>query len=402
MKFTKIIALTVIVTIMVNAFFISKCNANEKELQLYAKYACLMDANSGRVLYSKDGDVAVPIASTTKLLTCIIALENGNMEDIVTVSQNAAKMPDVQLNIVSGEQYKLKDLLYSLMLESHNDSAVAIAEHIAGSVEGFAKLMNEKALQIGCLNAHFITPNGLDFKDEGGSHSASAIDMAKIMRYCLTQSEKTEEFLEITRKRSHSFAEVNGKRHFSVSNKNAYLDMADGALSGKTGFTNAAGYCYVGALKNDGNTYIAVVLATGWPPHKTYKWSDTKKLMAYGVNNYNAFDFNEIQLDMKHFAPIPVKNAKSKELGKEIYANISILSDEERSLTMLKQGEKIEVRYELVDSLTAPVSKGTIVGCVKYCINEKVMDMDMIVIENDIEKIDYLWCLKQVKKAMFF
>ncbi|MBQ8730720.1 MAG: D-alanyl-D-alanine carboxypeptidase [Lachnospiraceae bacterium] len=149
MKFTKIIALTVIVTIMVNAFFVSKCNANEKELQLYAKYACLMDANSGRVLYSKDGDVAVPIASTTKLLTCIIALENGNMEDIVTVSKNAAKMPDVQLNIVSGEQYKLKDLLYSLMLESHNDSAVAIAEHIAGSVEGFAKLMNEKALQIG-------------------------------------------------------------------------------------------------------------------------------------------------------------------------------------------------------------------------------------------------------------
>ena len=98
------------------------------------------------------------MASTTKIMTCIIALENGNMEDVVTVSSYAAGMPDVQLNIRAGEQYYLKDLMYSLMLESHNDSAVAIAEHIGGTVEGFATMMNDKARALGCYDTNFITP----------------------------------------------------------------------------------------------------------------------------------------------------------------------------------------------------------------------------------------------------
>ncbi len=131
-------------------------------MQLHAIGAALMDADSGRVLYEKKGNEPLPMASTTKIMTCIIALEKGNLEDVVTVSKYASTMPDVQLRINEGEQYILKDLLYSLMLESHNDVAVAIAEHIGGSVQGFAKMMNDKAKEIGCKNTHFVTPNGLD------------------------------------------------------------------------------------------------------------------------------------------------------------------------------------------------------------------------------------------------
>ncbi len=121
-----------------------------------------MDADSGRVLYGKEEETVLPMASTTKIMTCILALENGSLTDEVEASSHAASQPQVHLGMNKGDRFCLEDLLYSLMLESHNDSAVAIAEHIGGSVEGFAELMNEKAGEIGCTDTHFITPNGLD------------------------------------------------------------------------------------------------------------------------------------------------------------------------------------------------------------------------------------------------
>ena len=172
---------------------------------LHARACVLMDADSGRILAGKDADTAYPMASTTKILTCILALEQGNPDDWVEVSEKAASMPDVQLNMRAGERYRLSDLLYSLMLESHNDSAVAVAEHIGGSVEEFAEKMNRKAWEIGCKNVCFVTPNGLDVADaDGNEHSASAADMARIMRYCAFQSPCRETFLEITRTASRT------------------------------------------------------------------------------------------------------------------------------------------------------------------------------------------------------
>ena len=147
--------------------------------QLYAQSAVLMDADSGRVLFEKNGYEQKPMASTTKIMTLIVTLENANLDEIVTVSQYAAGMPDVQLGIRKDEQYRLGDLLYSLMLESHNDSAVAIAEHVGGSVEGFAEMMNAKARDIGCFNTYYITPNGLDATDEDGTHSTTAAEIGR-------------------------------------------------------------------------------------------------------------------------------------------------------------------------------------------------------------------------------
>lgn len=179
-------------------------------LGLYALSAVLLDGDSGRVLYEKDGETPRANASTTKVLTCILALEKGAGEDLVTVSARAASQPDVQLNIREGEKYYLKDLLYSLMLKSHNDTAVAVAEHIGGSVEGFARMMNAKAAEIGCRDTHFVTPNGLDGEDSGGSHHTTARDLALIMRYAA----RNREFLEITQTREYSFTDAEGKRSF--------------------------------------------------------------------------------------------------------------------------------------------------------------------------------------------
>ena len=241
------------------------------KLNLYAQSAVLIDADSGRVLFEKNGNEILANASTTKILTCIIALEKGNLEDIVTASVEASKQPKVHLGMQEKEQFVLRDLLYSLMLESHNDSAVAIAEHVAGSVEAFADLMNQKAKEVGCNNTYFITPNGLDATDENGSHSTTASDLALIMRYCITESPMREAFLTITGTHSYSFSNVAETRNFSCTNRNAFLNMMEGAFSGKTGFTGKAGYCYVGALKQDERTFIVTLLACGWPNNKNYK-----------------------------------------------------------------------------------------------------------------------------------
>lgn len=164
------------------------------------------------------------------------------------------------------------------MLESHNDAAVMIAETIGGSVEEFASLMNEKAAAIGCTDTHFVTPNGLDASDAGGDHHTTAADLARIMRYCVWISPKAAQFLAVTQTRSYTFWDLEKKNMFNCYNHNALLDQMDGAVSGKTGFTAKAGYCYTGALERDGKRLIVSLLACGWPSHKNYKWADAAKL----------------------------------------------------------------------------------------------------------------------------
>ena len=147
-------------------------------------------------------------------------------------------------------------------------------------------VLYKAAKELGCNKTHFITPNGLDAVDEGGIHATTATELAIIMRYCIKESEKKDDFLTITRTPSYQFKNVKGDRNFSCTNRNAFLSMMEGALSGKTGFTGKAGYCYVGALERDGKSFIVALLACGWPNNKNYKWSDTKVLMEYGIEQY--------------------------------------------------------------------------------------------------------------------
>ncbi len=382
----------------------------DPDLKLYAQAAVLMDADSGRILYEKNSEKIMPMASTTKIMTCILALEYGNLEDYAIASSYAASMPKVKLGVSPNEYYKLEDLLYSLMLESHNDAAVVIAEHIAGSTEAFADMMNQKARDIGCYDTFFITPNGLDAtaSAEDGSvkaHSTTAADLARIMSYCITDSPKKEEFLAITRTPSYSFenylkkdtAITSGGRSFHCNNHNAFLSMMEGALSGKTGFTGSAGYCYVGALRRDERTYVVALLACGWPNNKTYKWSDTKALMNYGLENFEYHQLSEAAYDENKLKPLKVLNGQTRELDSTAYTDVAIDRGEAKDMGfLLNKDEKIDVQLQIADVLTAPVSAGSQVGSIKYLVDGQVYKVEYIVATDDIPAIDFFWCLEQI------
>ena len=336
--------------------------------ELYARYAVLMDAETGRILFSKSGDTEAPMASTTKIMTCILALENGTLTDKVSVSSEAASQPEVSLGMKEGQSFYLKDLLYSLMLESHNDTAVAIAEHIGGSVSEFANMMNTKAEELGCMSTYFITPNGLDAEDENGIHHTTAQDLACMMKYCITESPAKEQFLEITRTGSYTFSDSDGNGSYACTNHNAFLKMMDGALTGKTGFTADAGYCYVGALQNDDRTFIVALLACGWPNNKGYKWSDTRKLMTYGIENYFYRDVGP-SYDPYAELTVVVENGYTGSFPDSKNVDINVSAQGSPVRVLLKQDEEIESEVQLIENIAAPIKAGAQIGEITYSVN---------------------------------
>lgn len=366
------------------------------EPQLFAQSAVLIDGDTGRVLYGKNENAVLPMASTTKIMTCILALENSSPEDVVTVSDYAASMPDVQLNIRKGESYRMQDLLYSLMLESHNDTAVAIAEHVGGSVEQFAEMMNQKARDIGCTNTYFVTPNGLDGtdKEKGKSHSTTAEELAQMMRYCIRQSPKCKEFLEITRSPSHAFSNLERTRSFSCINHNALLTTMEGAISGKTGFTNGAGYCYIGAVEKEEKTFIAALLACGWPPHKTYKWQDMRSIITYANEAYDYYEIlgEEVELDA-----IPVENGIVAETG------LKVCYPEDRTLKILmRKEEPVTIKKKVARSLTAPVEAGAAAGQIDYFVGDDLVASYPIVATERVGLWDLEFCTKTLLNRFLF
>ncbi|WP_461812031.1 D-alanyl-D-alanine carboxypeptidase family protein [Faecalimonas sp.] len=387
----KIIGIVLIGVIFCNI----TVKAVEKPKELYAQSAVLMDADSGRILFEKNGNEKRAMASTTKIMTCILALELGDLESEVEVSENASKQPKVHLGVEKGETFRLRDLLYSLMLESHNDSAVIIAEKISGNVKNFAKLMNKKAKEIGCTNTYFITPNGLDAKDDKGKHSTTAADLAKIMSYCITKSPKKEEFLEITGKKSYQFTNVNKTKTYICHNHNAFLEMMEGALSGKTGFTGEAGYCYVGALRKNDRIFVVSLLGCGWPNNKTYKWADTKQLMKYGIDT---FKYKEIEPEV-HFETMRVKNSIPGQRVRVIVKGKR--KNSERIL--MSEEEEILVKTRLKKEWVAPIKKGEKAGKISYYLNDDQICEYELITANKVEKLTWEWCIEQmIKKYLEF
>ena len=350
----------------------------EKEnnkVQLNALSAALIDGKSGRVLYDKDGQVQKAMASTTKIMTCIVALENSSLDEIVTVSQYASTMPDVQLRIKKDEQYYMRDMLYSLMLESHNDVAVAIAEHVGGSVEGFASMMNQKAKELCCENTNFVTPNGLD----ADGHHTTAVEIAKIASYAI----QNEDFLSITNAANWTFSEITKGRSFMVSNKDKFLYMYDGAIGVKTGFTNNAGYCFVGAVNQNDNIFVSSVLGSGWPPHKNYKWKDTCSLMDYGRDNFKKIDIFHPQT----FVPIYVEDGKEKIV--DLY-----YSDEIHLL--MSSDDYIKIKFYMPKKLVAAVEKYTAIGKARYYVNDEFIKEVPIFTSDKIDKVDFEYCMDEI------
>ena len=390
--------LKTIKTILLMMLFLSGLflvNVQAEALELYAQSAVLVDGDTGRVLFGKNQDEIRAMASTTKIMTCILVLEQGNLDETATVSARAAGQPKVHLGTTEGQRFYVKDLLYSLMLESHNDAAVILAEKTAGSVETFAEMMNKKAEAIGCENTHFVTPNGLDDSDAEGAHVTTAQDLARILCYCIKQSPVREQFLEITQTLSYSFSDIDGTRSYSCANHNAFLGMMDGALTGKTGFTAKAGYCYVGALESEGRTFVVALLGCGWPNNRNYKWSDTKKLMSYGMENYQYCSVN-LQQDT---GKIQVENGipESGNRMDQCYVQTCVEIKGTDSLQILTSNEdKIEAVCYMKKELKAPVKSGQSAGELKILLNGKEICRRKIVTKKGVGEVTYPWCAKKI------
>lgn len=323
------------------ALFRQKGVLADEGLGLKSRSAVLMEAESGRILFELNADEPMAMASTTKIMTCIYAIERGNLDDVVTVSKNAQSQPRVKMGLSEGEKLKLKDLLYALMLESSNDAAVAIAEHISGSEQAFCREITEKAAEIGAENTVFETPNGLDL----GDHHSTAHDMAVIAVYAL----KNSTFRDIIKTPAASFS--SDRRSYSFTNKDRLLSEYKGAIGVKTGYTGKAGHCFVGAAERDGMTLISTVLASGWGSSgKAAKWSDTKKLLDYGFDNYK---MKEIFSGEDFAGEFDVQNA-DKPKGRAVFF--------EGLRLPLKEGETPDIKLEFSDNIQASVRPRDKVG----------------------------------------
>lgn len=425
-----ILSFMLICMIWVTASFAEEQDGRQEELTLYAQSAVLMDGKTGRVLWEKNGDVIRPMASTTKIMTGILALELGlgEKDRTVTASRLAASQPQVHLGMQTGQRFYTRDLLYSLMLESHNDSAVAIAEAAAGSVPEFARRMNQKARELGCEHTWFITPNGLDGKaaDEDGTeriHSTTAEDLARILCYCISESPKAQEFLEITRTSDYSFQDADKKGNYSCHNHNALLTMMEGAITGKTGFTGGAGYCYTGAVEDQGRVFVIALLGCGWPPHKTYKWSDARTLISYGKENYQ---YRELEREVE-LAPLMVRNGVQvlsdstdlprgglldPALQKESWdwqegswmigscqVPLSVQKPAKKLTALVSEQDQIRIVRKLPEILEAPVLEGQVVGAVEYYLNDQRIASYPVLAESGVEQFTFSWCISQIRRA---
>ncbi|MGG6309633.1 D-alanyl-D-alanine carboxypeptidase family protein [Paenibacillus macerans] len=239
---------------------------------VHAQAATVIDVTSGRILFSLRGNDQLPIASLTKIMTAIVAIEHGKLSDTVTVGKNAYAKEGSSIYLQLGEEMSLENMLYGLMLRSGNDAATAIAEHVGGSEEGFVYLMNQKARMLGLSHTQFQNPHGLDAE----GHYSSADDLAKLTAYAL----KNPHFKEIVRTPSKKAPNPNDPWDYKWLNKNKMLRFYDGADGVKTGYTKIAKRCLVSSATRGGQQIAVVTLNDG------DDWNDHRKLLDFGFENY--------------------------------------------------------------------------------------------------------------------
>ncbi len=239
---------------------------------IQAKSAVLMEASNGQVLYAKHARKPLPPASLTKIMTALIVLERCELDEVVTASENAVNTQPSSMNLRVGEQVKVRDLLYALMLRSANDSAVALAEHVAGSVEAFAQLMNQRANELGANQTHFVNPHGL----HAPNHYSTAYDLALIAR----QAMQNETLRQIVGERYYIVERSINQDDLWMVNKAKFLQMYPYAEGLKTGYTRPAGFCFAGSAFKDGRRLIAIVL------NSDQREQDTIALMEHGFNDW--------------------------------------------------------------------------------------------------------------------
>lgn len=337
-----------------------------KPPKIEAGAAIVMDMKSGRVLYEKNAHARKAIASTTKIMTAIVALERGNLEDKVKVSKRAANIGGSTINLKEGEEWTLKELLYGLMLRSGNDAAIAIAEHIGGSVEGFAALMNEKARELGLKNTQFKTPHGLDTP----GHYSTAYELAQLTRYALNNP---------------IISQIVGTQNISVKGRSFYttnemLGAYPGADGVKTGYTGQAGRCLVTSATRNNMRLISVVLNCS---SRTVRAKNSRAILDYAFNNYR---LTKLLDESDNITEIQVSKGKAENVSVVPEKGIEMpLTEEEKS--------KMEMNVCLYyDKLNAPVLSDFEVGYVEFTANGNTIAKVALKTGKSVEKkriIDY-------------
>lgn len=308
-----------------------------------ARSAVVMEAKTGKVIYSRNmRDIKYP-ASTTKIMTLIVALENGNLNDEVTASEDASKTEGSTIWLEPGEKRRMLDLLYGMMLVSGNDATVAVAEHIAGSVPAFAKMMTEKAHTIGAKDTYFVNSSGLP--DE--KHYTTAYDMALIAAYGYNSNPMFEQIVS-TKEMQIPWADNDYDR--VLDNENRMLWLYDGGNGVKTGYTDAAGRCLVSAAKRDGVQLVAVVLDS------LYMWNDSIAMLDYGFDHIKKHKIVKKNEDVK---TVYVSAGRQKQLQLKASEDFYIPMDKDDNSDI---DDKIKTRVEAPDRIEAAISKGDHIG----------------------------------------
>ncbi len=341
---------------------------------LQARACLVLDRESKQVLAEKDAYTKRPMASTTKIMTCTIVLEQANLSDVVEISKKAGGTGGSRLGLKAGDKITVRDLLYGLMLRSGNDTAVALAEHVGGSVEGFANLMNEKAKELGLTNTHFVTPHGLDQQE----HYTTAYELALLTDYAL----KNEKFANIVATKTCEIHINNQPRQ--ISNTNELLGNLNGVNGVKTGFTNGAGRCLVTSITRNGHQIVCVVLGADT---KKIRTTDSVKLIEYSFSKYEYMNVKEkiqekFNTWLQEEAPnIGFNKAKETQIEYEVQSSnitwVPILKEEQKDL---------EVRIDYQKNLETPISKGHVIGKIEVVLKDKVLFQTDILLKQNITK----------------
>lgn len=314
MKKKKKLIIHILITAMMIVLIPERSNAL---VSVSARSAILMEQSSGRVLFQKDAHKQSRIASITKIMTAILAIESGKMEETVKINEQVVRVEGSSANLIPGEKIKLEDLVYGLMLRSGNDAAIAIANHVGGSLEGFVFLMNQKAEEIGMTNTHFANPHGLDDHE---NHFSTAYDMALLTRYAM----KNDKYKEISSTKVHRTPHPTENWDRKWANKNRLLDMYDYCTGGKTGFTKRAKRTLVTTATKGKMDLIAVTL------NAADDWNDHIQMYETG---YQTFDFEEV------LQKGVVKEIKDKFYYKKVYVKYNFyypVSSKEKHLFQIE------------------------------------------------------------------
>lgn len=352
-KLNAFICIVIALTILFN----SSVKAQDKKLNIDAKCAIAMDSKSKIVLYEKNSNMIVPMASTTKIMTALVAIKYGKLNEKFIVSHNAVSIRGSKVGYKLGEKITLKELLYGLMFRSGNDAAITIAEGIAGSVENFSKLMNECAWEIGAFNTHFITPHGLDKE----FHYCTVYDLALIT----SKAKEYKLFNDIVKTKDITANEYGFTR--SYHNINKILNEIPGADGVKTGYTGKAGKCLVTSVNINGHDVIFVVL------NCTPRWAETKKMYTYILKNYN---YKKIVSKGNRMYESNIKYGKNK---LKLYACHDIIIP-------CKNSEIYSTKITVSKGLKAPLNKNEKVGRIDVLIKGKCIYTDYL-ISNSVKSI---------------